>query len=118
MCKVTFLILLGLPLLHLKMGVEAQTRIHWTSCNEHWKPKSLWYRHVNKAQNVMTEPILQMETDKMILRHVFHKPFMARLPDRSEWERDVVPIGRGQLIWYTDGSKTNKALEPGCMAMA
>jgi hypothetical protein len=32
------------------------------------------------------EPILQMETDELILRYVYDKPFMVKFPDRSEWK--------------------------------
>jgi hypothetical protein len=28
----------------------------------------------------------------MILRHVIHKIFMVRFPNRSEWERGSIPI--------------------------
>jgi hypothetical protein len=38
-----------------------------------------------------------MGIDKMTLRYVFHKSFMVRLPDRSEWDRDTVPTGKGGL---------------------
>jgi ribonuclease HI len=33
---------------------------------------------------------------------------MIRLPDRSEWKEGFEPGRKGGLIWYTDGSKTNK----------
>jgi hypothetical protein len=53
---------------------------------------------------MMREPILKMGTDKMIPKYAFYKPFMVRFPDRSEWERGVIPMGKGGLIWYTDRS--------------
>jgi hypothetical protein len=31
------------------------------------------------------EPILQMGSDKMILRYVYEKPFTVRFPDRSDY---------------------------------
>jgi hypothetical protein len=70
--------------------------------------KSLWYKHASKAWDMMTEPILQMGTNKMILRYAFHKPLTARLPDKSQWERGAIPIGKGGLIWHTDRSKKNE----------
>jgi hypothetical protein len=87
-------VVLGLPSLHLKMEAEAQAGIYRLNCNELWKPKSVWYWHASKAQDMMREPILQMGTDKMILRYAFHKPFMVRLRDRSEWDRGIVPVGK------------------------
>jgi ribonuclease HI len=53
-----------------------------------------------------SEPILQMRSDKMTPRHVYEKPFIIRFPADK----------KGGLIWYTDGSKTKKALGLGCTA--
>jgi hypothetical protein len=49
-----------------------------------------------------------MGSDKMILRHVYDKPLTIRLPERSEWKEGFQPDGKGGLIWYADGPKTNK----------
>jgi ribonuclease HI len=49
----------------------------------------------------------------MIPRNVYEKPFTIRLPDRSEWKEGFEPDRKGGLIWYTDGSKTNKGTEAG-----
>jgi hypothetical protein len=54
-----------------------------------------------------------MGTDKMIPRNVYEKSFIIRLPDRSEWGKGFEPDKRGGLIWYTDGSKTNKGTGAG-----
>jgi hypothetical protein len=60
------------------------------------------------------EPILQMGSNKMMLRHVYDKHFMIRFPDRSGWKEGFQPDRRGGLIWFTDGSeKTNKGTEAG-----
>jgi hypothetical protein len=58
-----------------------------------------------------------MGSDKMISRHVNYKPLTIRFPDRREWKVGFQPNRKGGLIWYTDGSKTYKALELGCIAM-
>jgi hypothetical protein len=44
----------------------------------------------------------------MIPRHVYNKPFTIRFPDRSEWQEGFQPDQNGELIWFTDGSKTAK----------
>jgi hypothetical protein len=62
------------------------------------------------------EPVLQMGSDKMILKRVYDKPFTIRFPDGSEWKKGFQPDRNGGLIWYTDGSKEKKALELGCIA--
>jgi hypothetical protein len=65
------------------------------------------------ARDMIKEPILQMETDKMMPRYAFHKPFMVRVTSRSEWDRGFVPIQQGGLIWYTHGSKTSEGTGAG-----
>jgi hypothetical protein len=44
----------------------------------------------------------------MIPRYVYDKPFTFTFPDRGEWKDRFQSIRKGGLIWYTDGSKTNK----------
>jgi hypothetical protein len=53
-------------------------------CNDQWKPKSEGYGHAYMTQGMKEEPLLQMRTDKMILRYVYDKPFMVTFPDRCE----------------------------------
>jgi ribonuclease HI len=36
-----------------------------------------------------------------------------RLPERSEWKEELQHDKKGGLIWYTDGSKTNKGTGAG-----
>jgi hypothetical protein len=59
------------------------------------------------------DPTLQMRTDKMIPRHVCDKLFMVRFLDRSEGKDGFKPDRKGGLLWYTDGSKTNKGTGTG-----
>jgi hypothetical protein len=54
-----------------------------------------------------------MGSDKMIPRNAYEKPFMIRIPDRSEWKEGFEPDRKGGLIWNTDGSKTNKGTGAG-----
>jgi hypothetical protein len=77
---------LGLPPLHLHVEAENKTRNYKLRCNEQWKPKSEGFGHTYMTQDMEKEPILQMGSDKMILRHVYDKPFTIRFPDRSEWK--------------------------------
>lgn len=78
-------VVLRLPPLHLELETEARAGIYRFYCNEQWKPKSEEYEHAYMSWG-MEEHLLQMVTDKMIPRHVYDKPFMVRLPDRSEWQ--------------------------------
>jgi hypothetical protein len=62
---------------------------------------------------MMRELILQMGTDKMTPRYSFHKPFAVRLPDRSQWDKGIIPLGKRGLTSYTDGSKMNEGANAG-----
>jgi hypothetical protein len=97
---------------------EARAGIYRLHCNEQWKPKSKGFGLAHMTQDMEKEPILQIGTDKMIPRHMYSKPFMVRFPDRSEWKDGFQPDRKGGLIWYTDGSKTNKGTGAGCMDTA
>jgi hypothetical protein len=59
------------------------------------------------------EPVLQMGSDKVTPKYVYDKPFTIRISDRSEWKEGFQPDRKGGLIWYTDGSKTNKGTGAG-----
>jgi hypothetical protein len=107
-------VIIGLLPLHLHFEAEARAGIYRLYCSDQWKPKSEGSGYAYMTQGLNKEPILQMETDRMILRHVHDKPFTVRFPDRSERKDGFQLDRKGQLIWYTDGSKTNK----GCMVMA
>lgn len=59
------------------------------------------------------KPILQMGTDRMILRHAHHKSLKVKFPDKYEWQIQFKPDIREGLVWYTDGSKTIKGTGTG-----
>jgi hypothetical protein len=50
------------------------------------QPSMLTYifGHTNKYQGMKHESILQMGTDRMIPRYVYHKPFTDNFPDKGE----------------------------------
>jgi hypothetical protein len=54
------------------------------------------------------ELVQQFESDRMLPRYVYHKPFMVNFPDKCEWQNGFNPDNKVGLVWYTDGSKTNK----------
>jgi hypothetical protein len=68
------------------------------------------------TQDMEKEPILQMRSDKIIPSHIYDKSFTIKIPVKREWNKGFQPDGKGRLIWYTEGSKTKKALELGCIA--
>jgi hypothetical protein len=58
-------------------------------------------------------PIPQMGSDRMLLRYAYHKPFTVKFPGRCEWQNKFNPDNKVGLVWYTDGSKTNKGTGAG-----
>jgi hypothetical protein len=69
------------------MVAEARIGNYRLRCNEQWKPKSGGVGHAHMIWDKETGPLLQMGSDKMILRHVDENPFIIRFPDRSECNR-------------------------------
>jgi hypothetical protein len=71
------------------------------------KTKSKGYGHPSMSCSKKEEPILQMETDKMIPRHVYSKfscsDFLREVNEEAGFQLDT----NGKLVWYTDSSKTN-----------
>jgi hypothetical protein len=106
-------VLLGLPSLHVMIEVEDQAGIYRLMCNQQWKPKSTNFGHTKKSWDMEHEPILQMGSERMILRYAYHKPFIVKFPDKCEWQNRFNPYNKEGLVWYTDGSKTNKGTGAG-----
>jgi hypothetical protein len=52
-------------------------------------------------------------TEGKIPRYAYDKSFAVRFRERSEWKVGSQSDGKGGLIWYTNGSKTNKSTEAG-----
>jgi hypothetical protein len=54
------------------------------------------------------KPILQMGSNRMLPRYTYLKPFTVNFTDKCEWQNGFNSDNKGCLVWYTDGSKTNK----------
>jgi hypothetical protein len=66
-----------------------------------------------KSQNMNPKPNLQMATEKMIMRHAYHKPFMVKFTDKHEWQKGFNSDKKRGLLWCMDGSKINKGTDAG-----
>jgi hypothetical protein len=86
--------------------VEAQARIYTLLCRQQWKPKSIYFSHARKSRDIKHAPVLQAGTGRMIMRYAYHNPFMVKFPDNCERYNRL--DSKGGLVWYKDGSKTNK----------
>lgn len=62
-------VLLGLPPLPVMTEVEAQPGVYRLTCTQQWRPKSTNFGHTKKFQDMKHKPILQMRSDKMLLRY-------------------------------------------------
>jgi hypothetical protein len=89
------LLIILLPPLHLQVEAEAKVGNYKLRCNDQRNPKFEGFGHAYMTQDMEKEPILQMESDKTISRHVYDKPFMVRFPDRSEWKKGFQPDRKG-----------------------
>jgi ribonuclease HI len=49
----------------------------------------------------------------MLSRYAYHKSFTVKFADKCEWQNRFNPHIKGGLVWYTDGSKTNKGTGAG-----
>jgi hypothetical protein len=101
-------VFLGLPPFRVMIEAEAQPAIYRLMCNQQWEPKSTNSGHTKKSRDIERERILQMQSDKMLPRYAYHKPFTVKFPDKCEWWNGFNPDNKEGLVWYTDWSKTNK----------
>jgi hypothetical protein len=84
-------------------------------CNLQWKPKSSNFGHTKISQDVEYEPILQMGSDRMLLRYAYHKPFRVKFPDKCEWQNEFNPDNKGAWSGTQTGSRPIKALVLVCI---
>jgi hypothetical protein len=75
-------VLLGLLPLHVITDAEAQAGIYRLTCNQQWRPKSTNHGYAKKSRDMEHEPIILMETNKMIPRYAYHKPFKVQFPNK------------------------------------
>jgi hypothetical protein len=111
--KAALEVLLGLPPLRVMIEAQAQVGICQLMCSQPCKPKSANFGHTRKSWDMVHEPILRVETERMIPIYAYHKPFTVKFPDKCEWQKGFQPdINRG-LVWYSHESKTNKSTGAG-----
>jgi hypothetical protein len=100
--------LLGLPPLHLQVETEARVGSYRLRCIDQYKPKTEGFGHAHMFRDIGKNLSYKWGSDKMIPKYVSDKPFTITILDSSERKEVFQPDRKGGLIWYTDGSKTNK----------
>jgi hypothetical protein len=78
-----------------------------------WRPKFTNFGHTKKSQVMEHKPIPQMGSDRMPLRYTFHKSFTVKFLDKCVQQNRFNPDHKRDLIWYTNGSNTNKGTGAG-----
>lgn len=58
--------------------------------------------------DMQREPLLQMETDKIVPRHAQNKTVTVNFPSTRKWQNRFKPDIMEGLVWYTNGSTINK----------
>jgi hypothetical protein len=77
------------------LEAEAKAEIYRLYCSNQWKCKFEGCVNAYMFPGMKKEPILQMGTNKMTMRHVYDKYFTIRFPDRSEWKDGFQPDKKG-----------------------
>jgi hypothetical protein len=45
------------------------------------------------------EPILQMDTVRMVPRYAHHKPFTIKFPEKCEWQKEFKLDINASVVW-------------------
>ena len=107
-------VILGLPPLRVMTEVEAQAGFYRLWCTQQWRPKSTNFGHTKKSQDMKHEPILQMGSDRMLLRYAYHKLFMVNCPDKCGWQNRFNPDKNGAWAGTEMNPRPIEALVLGC----
>ncbi|KAI5735212.1 hypothetical protein M8J77_015582 [Diaphorina citri] len=97
--------ILNLPPLELFIKGVARMASYRMECNNTWKPKRPNLGHV-RINTVIHNRILQMISDQMVTCNYDVTPAKTVINSRDYWERNHVETKHGEIVWYTDGSKT------------
>lgn len=107
-------ILLNLLPLHLFIEEAAIMGAYRLNQNGFWRATNWAGSHTKLFCQVSRQlPICSMGSDKMVLRYQFDKSFSVHFSSRTEWTEDTVLGTKGELIWFTDGSKTHSGTGAG-----
>jgi len=99
-------VLPGGPSLNVMIKAEAQAGIYRLMCSKQWKPESTDLVVQKNLGTWSMNPSYRWEVTEP--RYTYHKPFMVKFPDEFEWQRSFELVIECGLVWYTEGSKTNK----------
>jgi hypothetical protein len=74
---------------------------------ESWRPTFTRKGHTRITDNIQNDTLL-MTSDTMVKKHSFVRPFEVLIDKREGWNAGYYQITKGDLVWYTDGSRTKE----------
>ncbi|KAL1447730.1 hypothetical protein WDU94_015574 [Cyamophila willieti] len=108
--------ILDLPPLDIFMKGMARMASYRLECNNTWNPRTILVGHT-KINSIIKDETLQMIKDHMPIKHRFTDPVETYIQIREHWQPDR-NLKDGDIIWYTDGSKTRYGSGAGIFGMS
>jgi hypothetical protein len=107
---VTKEVLLGLPPLLVTTEAETHAGIYWLMCHQQCRRKSTNFGHTKNLAIWSTNPSYRCGlTGCFRDMHTTGRSQSSSLT-KCQWQNGFDPDNKGRLVWYTDRSKTRKAL--------
>lgn len=101
--------LLALRPLHIIAGAEARRAAYRLKYGGQWKPEGRTNGHTCVLQLAEeSNPLLAARTDGVTPTFAFNKKYITTIPEREDWDKPEELFRSAGLVWYTDGSKTEK----------
>jgi hypothetical protein len=77
---------------------------------ESWRPTFTSKGHTRITDKIQNDTLL-MTSDTMVKKHSFARPLEVLIDEREGWNAGDYQITNGDLVWYTDGSRTKVGQE-------
>lgn len=92
---------------HWSAGWKLQTEFQWTA-----EAEIITVRAYEQSMGIMREHMLQMGLTKWY-RDMHSINYSQSCYLVGDSEREIIPMGKDGIIWYTDGSKSNEVAGAG-----
>lgn len=107
-------VLLDLVPLHLVIKAEAWKAAYRLRCGGQWKGGGEHLGHTRALSDAMgMHPLLNARSDSMVPSFSFSKPFEVVIPKRDEWNPLEDMLRPADIVWFTDGSRTEEGAGAG-----
>ena len=100
--------LLDLVPLHLLIEAEARKAAYRLKCGGQWKEEGERLGHTRALTNaVRAHSLLEARSDRIAPTFSFSVPFKVIIPKREDWNPLRNILGSADIVWFTDGSKSD-----------